>query len=189
MSNLALFASGSGSNAERIVRYFESDPDVHISMILSNKPDAYVLERARNLGVPSRVFNRPEFYGSDLVLNTLLDLKTDLIVLAGFLWLVPDNILKHYPSRILNIHPALLPDFGGKGMYGHHVHEAVIQSGKPVSGITIHLVDENYDRGRILFQAECPVLQGDTPDSLAERIHLLEHRHYPEEIKKYLESL
>jgi phosphoribosylglycinamide formyltransferase-1 len=117
------------------------------------------------------------------------ELKTDLVVLAGFLWLVPDNILKAYPSRILNIHPALLPDFGGKGMYGHHVHEAVIQSGRETSGITIHLVDEVYDHGRILLQAECPVLPGDTPDSLAERIHQLEHLHYPQEIKKYLLTL
>jgi len=189
MHNLVIFASGSGSNAERIVRYFEPDPDVHISMILCNRPDAFVLERAKGLGVPTMVFTRGQFYGTDQVLDILKETETDLIILAGFLWLVPDNILKSYPTRIVNIHPALLPDFGGKGMYGHHVHEAVLKSGKVKSGITIHLVDEVYDRGRTLFQAECPVLPDDTPVSLAERIHQLEHLHYPEEIKKYLLSL
>ena len=158
-------------------------------MIFSNKPDAFVLERAKRLGIPSMVFTRSQLYGTDDVLLRLKELKTDLVVLAGFLWLVPDNMLKAYPSRILNIHPALLPDFGGKGMYGHHVHEAVLESGRKTSGITIHLVDEVYDHGRILLQAECPVLAGDTPDSLAERIHQLEHHHYPEVIKKYLLTL
>ena len=189
MNNLAIFASGSGTNAEQIIRFFQSDPDVHIVLILSNKPDAFVLERARDLSVPSHVFTRHDFYGSQSVLNRLREVGADTLILAGFLWLIPDNILKAYSGRILNIHPALLPDFGGKGMYGHHVHEAVIRDGRKKSGITIHLVDEEYDRGKILFQAECPVLSDDTPESLATHIHQLEHLHFPEQIKKFLRSL
>jgi phosphoribosylglycinamide formyltransferase-1 len=188
MNNIAIFASGSGSNAEQIVRYFQSDPEVHIVLILSNKADAYVLERAKNLSVPSFVFTRLDFYGSPAVLEKLREVNAETLILAGFMWLMPANILDAYSGRILNIHPALLPDFGGKGMYGHHVHEAVIRDGRKKSGITIHLVDEEYDRGKILFQAECPVLPEDTPDSLAGRIHQLEHLHFPEQIKKFLQS-
>lgn len=189
MNNISIFASGSGSNAEQIIHYFSQDPDVSISQIYSNKPDAGVIDRARRLNVPTTVFNRQEFYQTDKILLQLADNQTDLIVLAGFLWLIPENILRAFPRRILNIHPALLPDFGGKGMFGQHVHEAVLQAGRQKSGITIHLVDEQYDRGEILFQAECDVIPGDTPETLAGRIHQLEHRFYPEIIKNYLSSL
>jgi phosphoribosylglycinamide formyltransferase-1 len=188
MSNIAIFASGSGSNAEQIIRYFDQDPDVHVILVLSNRPDAFVLERARNLNVRSIVFDRKAFYQSESVLDELRRISADLIVLAGFLWMIPDYLLKAYSGRILNIHPALLPDFGGKGMYGIRVHEEVIRSGQKESGITIHLVDEKYDHGKTIFQAECPVLQGDTPESLAERIHGLEHWYYPQVIRDFLKG-
>jgi phosphoribosylglycinamide formyltransferase-1 len=188
MSNIAIFASGSGSNAEQIIRHFAGDPAHSVKLVLSNRADAYVLERADNLGIPSLVFNRSSFYETRQILDALNEASVDLVVLAGFLWLVPDYLLRAYPQRIINIHPALLPDFGGRGMYGMKVHEAVIRAGRVTSGITIHLVDEQYDRGKILFQAECPVLAGDTPDDLAARIHELEHRYYPEIIRNYLEK-
>ncbi len=189
MSNIAIFASGSGTNAEQIIRHFSGNPNHSVRLVLSNKPDAFVLERARNLGVPAGVFDREMFYKTRLVLDTLITNEIDVLVLAGFLWLIPENLLVTFPQRILNIHPALLPDFGGKGMYGMRVHEAVLLEGRTKSGITIHLIDEEYDRGRILFQAECPVNPGDTPDVLASRIHQLEHKHYPEQIRRFLQSL
>lgn len=186
MSNIAILASGSGSNAEQIIRYFNDDPDIHVVRVLCNKPGAYVLERARTLNVRSLLFDRDTFYHTESVLEELREASADLIVLAGFLWMIPDYLLKSFSGRILNIHPALLPHFGGKGMYGMRVHEEVIRTGQKKSGITIHLVDEQYDHGRILFQAECEVLPGDTPDSLATRIHALEHLHYPRVIREYL---
>jgi phosphoribosylglycinamide formyltransferase-1 len=189
MSNIVIFASGSGSNAEQIIRHFEGDSEHSVKLVLTNRQDAYVRVRAEQLSVPCLVFNRHDFYETGRILDALRESDTGLVVLAGFLWLVPDNLLKAYPGRILNIHPALLPDYGGKGMYGHRVHEAVIRDHRTESGITIHVIDEVYDKGRILFQAKCPVLPGDTPDSLAERVHVLEHRHYPEVIRAYLKSL
>ena len=186
MSNIAIFASGSGSNAEQIIRHFLTDGIHSVKLVLSNNPNAYVLTRAANLSVPTRVFNKETFYHSRQTLDLLHESEIDLLVLAGFLWLVPDYLLEAYPQRILNIHPALLPDYGGKGMYGMRVHESVLRDGRLKSGITIHLIDEEYDRGKILFQAECPVFPDDTPDSLAGRIHQLEHRHYPAVIIEYL---
>jgi phosphoribosylglycinamide formyltransferase 1 len=189
MSNIAIFASGSGSNAEQIVRYFQGNNFHSVKLILSNRPDAFVLERARMLSLPTLIFDKNTFYHTNEVLIRLREEQVDLLVLAGFLWLVPDNLLKAFPQRIINIHPALLPDYGGKGMYGMKVHEAVINDHRVKSGITIHLIDEEYDRGQILFQAECPVLPGDSPDDLAARIHLLEHLYFPEVIKEYLLTL
>jgi len=189
MSNIAIFASGSGTNAEQIIRYFSGDQAHSVKLVLSNKADAYVLERARNLSVPVMVFDRNTFYKTSQVLEALREVAIDVLVLAGFLWLVPDYLLITFPQRIINIHPALLPDFGGKGMYGRKVHEAVIREGRDKSGITIHLIDEEYDHGKILFQAECPVFPNDTPEDLASRIHQLEHQYYPETIKTYLEKL
>lgn len=189
MSNIAIFASGSGTNAEQIVRYFSNDANISVRLILSNKADAYVLERAKNLSVPVVVFDRNTFYETRQVLEILKEYAIDLLVLAGFLWLIPDYLLITFPQRIINIHPALLPEFGGKGMYGMKVHKTVIAEGRTKSGITIHLIDEEYDRGKILFQAECPVLPDDTPEKLASRIHELEHRHFPEVIRTYLQSL
>ena len=186
MKRISIFASGSGSNAENIVRYFSGSDEVECALILSNRTDAKVLDRAKRLGVPSMVFNRQEFYHSDIILERLLETGTDLIVLAGFLWLVPENLLRTFKNRIINIHPALLPKYGGKGMYGMKVHEAVKKSGDEVSGISIHFVNERYDEGEIIFQAECPVEQGDTPESIAEKVHKLEYRYYPKVIEKLL---
>jgi phosphoribosylglycinamide formyltransferase 1 len=184
MPRLAVFASGNGSNAQRIIEYFSGHSTITINLILCNKPDAYVLTRASNLGIPAMIFNRTTFYSSDLVRETLESNHIDFLILAGFLWLIPQNLLTVYPGRIINIHPALLPKYGGKGMYGMRVHEAVIAAGDPVSGITIHRVDENYDEGKIIFQAKCPVDKEDTPESLAEKIHALEYRYFPEVIEK-----
>ena len=184
MPRLAVFASGNGSNAQRIIEYFSGDPTITISLILCNKPGAYVLIRAGNLGIPAVVFSRTSFYETNQVQKTLETYHIDFIILAGFLWLIPKNLLELFPGRIINIHPALLPKFGGSGMYGLKVHEAVLASGDSVSGITIHHVDENYDEGRIIFQAECPVSRGETPESLAAKIHALEYRYFPEVIEK-----
>ncbi len=179
MKRIAIFASGSGSNAQRIAEYFSGKPEFSVVRIYCNKPEAYVLDRARRLKIPSLVFTANDFYRSDKVLQQLMEDQTNLIVLAGFLWLVPGNILTSFNRRIINIHPALLPKFGGKGMFGHHVHQAVIASGETESGITIHYVNEKYDEGDIIFQAKCPVEPDDTPESLAARIHELEHIHFP----------
>ena len=184
MKNLVIFASGSGSNAENIIRYFATKPDFCVKKIYCNVPGAYVLERARQLQVPACVFTREEFRNPDKLLRRLQDEGTDFIVLAGFLWLVPPCITAAYPNRIINIHPALLPAYGGKGMYGHHVHEAVLAAGEQQSGITIHYVNDRYDSGDIIFQATCPVLPDDTPDTLAARVHELEYRHFPRVIEE-----
>jgi phosphoribosylglycinamide formyltransferase 1 len=187
MIRIAVFASGSGTNAQRITEYFrDSRSDVSVALILSNNPNAFVLERARNLGIPSVVFTRSEFCETEKVPRLLQEQNIGFIVLAGFLWLVPSYLLKAYPNKILNIHPALLPGYGGKGMYGMKVHEAVIASGDKESGISIHLVNEKYDDGRILFQARCPIEPGDTPDTLAAKIHELEYEHYPRVIEHYI---
>jgi phosphoribosylglycinamide formyltransferase-1 len=186
MKNIAIFASGSGSNAENIAQWFMNRTDVSIRLILSNKKDAYVLERAKKFNIPTLVFSREQFYQTGSVLDILQENNIHLIVLAGFLWLVPDNILKAFPNRIINIHPALLPKYGGKGFYGSIVHEAVIRSGDPESGITIHYVNEIYDAGQIIFQARCPVEPDDTPESLAHKVHELEYKFFPAVIEKLL---
>ncbi len=184
MTRLALLASGSGTNAENMVKYFIKDPDIKIVTICSNHSRAFVLERAKKLGIPSFVFDRHDFYSTDTVAQYLIDCKTDWIILAGFLWLVPENLLSAYPNRIVNIHPALLPNYGGKGMYGDRVHKAVIESGDRESGITIHFVNTEYDRGDIIFQARCPVKPDDTAETLAQRVHQLEYEHYPRVIER-----
>ncbi len=189
MKNITIFASGNGTNAERIVKYFMDNSKVDVVLILSNKPDAGVLMRAEKLGIETVVFNRNTFYNTNDVVEILENNNTDLIVLAGFLWLVPDNILNNYRDRILNIHPALLPKYGGKGMFGHHVHEAVIGAGEKMSGITIHYVNEKYDDGQIVFQKKLDVLPDDTPDSLASRIHKIEYEFYPKVIEEVIARL
>src|SRR6056297_3573782 len=174
MNNLAIFASGSGTNAENLIRFFRTSKKNNITLVLSNKENAGVLKRAENLDIPTVVIDRQEFYDSDHVLKLLNQYDINYIVLAGFLWLVPENLVKNYPSAIVNIHPALLPKYGGKGMYGSRVHEAVIANGESESGITIHYVNEKYDEGNIIFQATCPVEKGETPKSLAQKVHELE---------------
>lgn len=189
MKNIAIFASGSGTNAECIAKYFNDNPDININLVLTNKPKAGVLERADKLNIPTMVFDRETFYETNKIVDVLISKEIDLIVLAGFLWLVPNNILKKYKNRIVNIHPALLPKFGGKGMYGQHVHQAVIDSGEKKSGITIHYVNEHYDKGQVIFQKEIGVSLNDTPDQLASRIHELEYEYFPKTIKKVIEGL
>jgi phosphoribosylglycinamide formyltransferase 1 len=180
--NLAIFASGSGTNAENIVNHFKGSSDVAVKLILSNKRDAGVLERAKKLGIPFHVFSRPDFCENNNVLEVLKAHSVDWVVLAGFLWLIPGNLIKAFPNKIINIHPALLPKFGGKGMYGDRVHQAVIQAGEKNSGITIHLVNEKYDEGKILFQASCGIEKDETPQSLAAKIHQLEYTYFPQVI-------
>lgn len=189
MKKIAIFASGSGSNAENIINYFKNDTENVVKIVFCNKPDAYVLERAKRLSVPTFVFGREEFSRSDLVLNELKRLDIDLIVLAGFLWKVPDAIINAYPDRVINIHPALLPSYGGKGMYGMKVHEAVIAAGEKESGITIHHVNNHYDEGTTIFQAKCEIVPEDTPETLATKVHALEYEHFPRVIKKVLDNL
>jgi len=228
MKRVAIFASGSGSNAQNLIHYYHvchPEKDVKISLIVANRPDAYVLERARLLNVPALVFSREEFYPqielpiaevSDTkspvaespvtespvtelpvaelpiaelpypLLNALSAHKIDYIILAGFLWLIPQYLIDAFPGRIVNIHPALLPAYGGKGMYGMNVHRAVVANGEAESGITIHLVDNQYDHGSPLFQARCRVDVGETPESLSEKIHLLEQEHFPKVIDKWI---
>lgn len=180
MKKIAIFASGSGSNAENIIQYFAQKPQFCVKSVFCNVPDAYVLERAKKYRIPSFVFNREEFRNPDKVFRQLQEQEIDFIVLAGFLWLMPSFITAAWPNKIVNIHPALLPAYGGKGMYGHHVHEAVIAAGEKESGITIHYVNDHYDQGTIIFQAKCPVLPTDTPDDLAARVHELEYRYFPQ---------
>jgi phosphoribosylglycinamide formyltransferase 1 len=189
MQNIAIFASGSGSNAQRIAEYFSGSSRVKITRIFCNRPDAYVLKRAEILRIPASIFTRKDLYESPVILNQLWYDQTDLIVLAGFLWFVPENILDAFHNRIVNIHPALLPKYGGQGMYGNRVHEAVIAAGEKESGITIHFVNGKYDEGKIIFQAKCPVEASDDPESLAKKIHILEHEHYPLVIENLLSSL
>ena len=180
MKKIAIFASGSGSNAENIIQYFAQKPQFCVKSVFCNVPDAYVLERAKKYRIPTFVFNREEFRNPDKVFRQLQEQEIDFIVLAGFLWLMPSFITAAWPNKIVNIHPALLPAYGGKGMYGHHVHEAVIAAGEKESGITIHYVNDHYDQGAIIFQAKCPVLPTDTPDALAARVHELEYRYFPQ---------
>ena len=181
--SIAIFASGSGTNAENIVRYFKHSELASVNLILSNNADAFVLQRANLLNVKTHVFNREEFSQTGQVLKILKDNEISFIVLAGFLWLIPAELIKTYPDKIVNIHPALLPKYGGKGMYGSNVHKAVIACGDTESGITIHYVNEKYDDGNIIFQARCPVSPDDTPETLAEKVHRLEYEHYPRVIE------
>lgn len=189
MKKIAVLASGSGSNAQNIMEYFKGKPSVKVEVILSNKKDAYVLERAKNFDVPSYVFDREDFYNTDKVLTILKEHQIDLIVLAGFLWLVPDNLLKTYPNRIINIHPALLPKYGGKGMYGDKVHQAVVENKESESGITIHYINERYDEGDIIFQARCKVEPTDSATDVASKVHALEYEHFPRVIEKLLSGI
>jgi phosphoribosylglycinamide formyltransferase 1 len=184
MKRIVILASGSGSNAENIIRYFQDHSSVMVDSVWSNKPDALVLERAERLKVEARAFTRDEFIATDHLLHEFRNRKIDLIVLAGFLLLLPPKFVREF--RVVNIHPALLPAYGGKGMYGANVHEAVISNQEKESGITIHLVDEIYDHGRILFQAKCRVDAEDTSETLAGKIHELEMSHFPKVIESLL---
>ncbi len=188
MKKIALFASGSGSNVENIYNYFSSNPDVTIELVLTNNPNAYVLERCKKLAINTHVFNRTDFYESDEISTILRTKEIDLVVLAGFLWLIPPHLVTNFPNKIINIHPALLPKYGGKGMYGNYVHEAVVANKETTSGITIHYVNEKYDDGAIIFQTQVPLNSNETPATVAEKIHALEYQHFPIVIDKILHS-
>ncbi len=183
---LAILASGNGTNAQQITEYFADKSEVEVNVIIYNRRDAYVAVRAEQLGIESHYFNKHDFCETDNVVDFLRKQGIDYVILAGFLLLVPDNLLQAFPDRIVNIHPALLPAYGGKGMYGHHVHEAVIANHERFSGITIHVVDNHYDRGTTLFQARCSIADGDTPDDLAAKIHLLEKEYFPRVIEAFV---
>jgi phosphoribosylglycinamide formyltransferase-1 len=183
---IAIFASGSGTNAEEIMKYFQHNSSVKVVLLLSNNPEAYALERAKKFNVPSRVFNREQWKSTECVLEWLTEKKVTHIVLAGFLWLVPTTLIKAFPGKIVNIHPALLPKHGGKGMYGMKVHEAVKTAGDTETGISIHVVNEHYDEGELLFQAKCPVDDSDTPVTIAQKVHQLEYKHFPSVIEQWL---
>lgn len=189
MKKIAIFASGSGTNAENLINFFSNEKRARVSIVLTNRSDAFVIERAKRLSVDTMVFDRDDFYNTGRVAMELAVRDIDMIVLAGFLWLVPKQIIDAYPGRIINIHPALLPAYGGKGMYGDRVHRAVIENSERESGITIHYVNEKYDEGSIIFQAKCRVEQDDTPESLAKKIHELEYRHFPEVVARVLETI
>jgi phosphoribosylglycinamide formyltransferase-1 len=190
MKKIAVFASGSGSNAENIINYFDgSSAGVEVSLVLSNKSDAGVLLRAGRLGVPSYVFTNGEIREGTEVIDLLKENDICLIVLAGYLNIIPQNLIDAFPKRIVNIHPALLPKYGGKGMYGHFVHEAVVRTGERESGITVHYVNEDYDEGEIIFQARCEVLPGDAPSDVERKVRELEIKYYPGVIEKMLDFL
>ncbi len=189
MRNIAIFASGSGTNAENIIKYFSTRNSARVALVLSNRREAFVLKRAAALDIKTFFFDRNDFYDSGAVLARLKDEGIDFVVLAGFLWLVPDDILSEYEGRIINIHPALLPSYGGRGMYGDRVHRAVIENGEKESGISIHYVNSRYDSGDIIFQAKCKVDRDDTPESLAARVHALEYAHFPRVIEELVSAL
>jgi phosphoribosylglycinamide formyltransferase 1 len=183
LKNIAIFASGSGSNAERIVEYFADSEQINVKLFLCNNPEAGVIQRAERLQIPLIMFDRPAFKSGEVV-KILQENQIDWVILAGFLWLVPKNVVEAFPNRIINIHPALLPKFGGKGMYGHFVHEAVVENKETESGITIHFVNEHYDEGGVIFQASFPVLPTDSPEDVARKGQILEHKHFPEVIER-----
>lgn len=185
---IAIFASGSGSNAQKIMEHFKYSDDAEVALVLSNNPDAYVLQRADNFEIPSHVFDRHDFYQTDEVVYLLKRLEIDLVVLAGFLWLIPQNLLNAFPNKIINIHPSLLPKHGGKGMYGDRVHNAVLQAGDDEHGITIHFVNENFDEGEVIYQGRFKVEKGDTLEILKFNGQQLEHLHYPKVIENLIKK-
>ena len=186
MKEIVLFASGSGSNVENIAKYFENHDLLKISCVLTNKSDAPVLDRCKRLGLPALSFNRIAFSKSEVVITILLALNPDLIVLAGFLWKIPEKLVEAFPNKIINIHPALLPKYGGKGMYGSYVHQAVKDNKEKETGITIHYVNEHYDEGDIIFQTKTALSQTDTPETIAKKVHALEYEHFPKVIEKLI---
>jgi phosphoribosylglycinamide formyltransferase-1 len=187
--HIVIFASGAGSNAQQIIHYFRNLKEVKVAMIVCNKAGAGVLSIAEKESIPVLLIEKEKFFRGDGYVPELQHVQTDLIVLAGFLWKIPQSLIDAFPRRIINIHPALLPKYGGKGMYGQYVHESVLNAGEVESGITVHYVDEHYDNGDIIFQTACPVLDDDTPEKLAQRIHQLEHLHYPGVIEALLKKM
>lgn len=188
VKKIVLFASGSGSNVQNIIQHF-ADSDVCVSFVVTNKPDAQVVQRAKKYNVPVIPIDRHLFYETTFLAELFAVNEIDLIVLAGFLWLIPSYLVQHFPERMINLHPALLPKYGGKGMYGMRVHEAVCENKEPETGITIHFVNEQYDEGQVIFQAACRVDKSDTPARVAEKIHELEYQYFPGVIEKLLKTV
>lgn len=186
---VAIFASGSGSNAQKLMEHFKNSTDVEIALVLTNNPDAYVLQRADNFEIPSHIFDKNEFYKTDHIVELLKNLDIDLIVLAGFLWLIPKSLINEYPGRIVNIHPAILPKFGGKGMYGDYVHLAVLEAKENEGGITIHYVNENYDEGEFIYQARYRIEKDDNLEMVKFKGQQLEHLHYPRVVESILKKI
>ena len=185
MKNLAIFVSGSGTNCENIIRYFQKSEDVRTVLVVSNREDAYALVRAKNLNVPAVVLKKDRFNDENVLLPLLREYNVDYVILAGFLLMAPSFLIREYDHKIINIHPALLPNYGGKGMYGHHVHEAVLAGGEKESGATVHFVDEGVDTGNIILQRTVPVMEDDTPDTLAARVLKIEHTILPEAVRRF----
>lgn len=185
MKNIAILASGEGTNAEQIIKHFTSSNIAKTAVVLTNNPQAGVIHRAKSLNIPVETLSSKEFKEGK-AMELLHNYQVDFIVLAGFLLHIPNNILDNYPNKIVNIHPSLLPKFGGKGMYGSHVHKAVLASHESESGITIHYINEHYDEGGIILQAQCPIFPNDTPETLATRVHQLEYKYYPDTIERIL---
>ncbi|MBC6999086.1 phosphoribosylglycinamide formyltransferase [Cytophaga sp. FL35] len=185
---IVLFASGSGSNVENIFNYFQNNPRVEISCVFTNKRDAQVIDRCNRLKINALYFNRHSFYNTGLVCSILKNLQPDLVVLAGFLWKIPQDLIDAFPQKIINIHPALLPKYGGKGMYGAHVHKAVKENAETETGITIHYVNEHYDEGAIIQQAKTTLTGEDTPESIATKVHDLEYEFFPKVIEQLLKE-
>lgn len=186
--NIAIFASGEGTNAQTIIDHFKNSEKAGVSLVVSNKKEANVLNRAKKANIPTHILEKNDFYTGSSTIELLKNKKIDLIVLAGFLWMIPENLVKAFPDAIVNIHPALLPKFGGKGMYGMNVHQAVIQAKEKESGISIHFVNEHYDEGRIISQHRCTVSENDTAETLAQKIHELEYEHFSNTIENLLIS-
>ena len=189
MVNIAIFVSGSGSNCENIIRYFETNEQVNIALVISNRADAYALKRAKNLNVPSLVLPKVEFNNKEKVLKLMADYHIDFVVLAGFLLMIPDWLIAAYQCRMINLHPALLPKFGGIGMYGHHVHEAVRNANETETGMTIHWVSNICDGGKIIAQFRTPITPEDTPEDIAAKEHILEMEHFPQVIEMVLKEV
>jgi phosphoribosylglycinamide formyltransferase 1 len=186
MQQIVILSSGSGSNAENIIKYLKNSDTIEVKLIICNNPKAGIIPRAKQLGVPLLLLNRNDFYQSDKLISLLQRMNIDLIVLAGFLWLLPTNFIAAFKNKIINIHPALLPKYGGKGMYGQYVHTAVLKNKEKETGITIHLVDEIYDHGKIIFQKSVSVVPGDSVPTLEEKVHKLEYEYYPKVIEQLL---
>lgn len=189
MKNICVFVSGNGTNCENIIRYFAESEDARVRLVVSNKPDAFALERARRLNVPTVTLNRNELNDAEKTLDLLRSYDIDLIVLAGFLLLVPKYLIEAYPQRIVNLHPALLPAYGGRGMYGHHVHEAVKAAGERETGITVHYVDEHFDHGKIIAQYRTSLLPEDSVEDIEVKIHKLEQAYLPKAVESVIRSL
>jgi phosphoribosylglycinamide formyltransferase-1 len=186
---IAIFASGSGSNAQKIMEHFKKHVDAEVAIVLTNNPEAYVLQRADNFEIPSHIFDKHEFYKTNHVVDLLKNLQIDLIVLAGFMWLIPQNLLKAFPNKIINIHPALLPKYGGKGMYGDRVHQAILEAHEEESGITIHFIDEHFDEGEIIHQSRFKIEPGDDLEMIKFKGQQLEHLHYPKVVEQLLKKM